>query len=53
MKKKVKPSPQNPVAKFANAFNQSAVFTDRKQAVKKGYIKHKNSFRDQGDAIAA
>jgi len=34
-------TPNNLVAKHANTFNQSQVFKDRKQAQKKGYVKHK------------
>ena len=31
----------NPVAKNAHLFNQSRVFTDRKKAAKRGYVKYK------------
>ncbi len=31
----------NPVAKNAHLFNQCRVFTDRKKAAKRGYVKHK------------
>lgn len=31
----------NPVAKNAHLFNQGKVFTDRKKAAKRGYVKHK------------
>lgn len=34
-------TPNNLVAKHANTYNQSQVFKDRKQAQKKGYMKHK------------
>ncbi len=33
----------NPVAKNARLFNQCRVFTDRKKAAKRGYVKHKQS----------
>lgn len=45
MKSKKRKSPQpvqnNYVAKYARQFNQAAVHTDRKKAIKKGYLKHK------------
>jgi len=31
----------NPVAKYARKFNKAAVHTDKKKAVKRGYVKHK------------
>ena len=38
---KVKAKTNNWEAKHAGQFNQSAVFKDRKQSQKRGYIKHK------------
>lgn len=41
MGKKAEVKTNNWVAKHAGQFNQSAVFKDRKQSQKRGYIKHK------------